>query len=86
MEADRRCFLCGSRRNLERHHAFFGARRKASERYGMVVDLCMEHHRGRRGPHQDRGTDLLIKRYCQRKFEETHSRDEFIRIFGRNYL
>ena len=86
MENSRHYFFCGSKRNLERHHAFFGARRRLSERYGMVVDLCMEHHRGRKGPHMDRESDLIIKLYCQQKFEESHTRKEFIRIFGRSYL
>lgn len=30
--------------------------------------------------------DLRLKQDCQRKFEETHSREEFMAIIGRNYL
>lgn len=33
-----------------------------------------------------RELDLRLKRECQAKFEETHSREEFMKIFGRNYL
>lgn len=80
------CAFCGSPQNLERHHVFFGARRKASERYGMVVTLCHNCHQGRHGPHQDRGTDLLLKRRYQRVFEAEHGHKSFMTIFGRNYL
>lgn len=31
-------------------------------------------------------TDQRLKRACQRRFEETHSREEFMIIIGRNYL
>lgn len=30
--------------------------------------------------------DLRLKQDCQRKFEETHTREEFMAIIGRNYL
>lgn len=30
--------------------------------------------------------DLRLKQDCQRRFEETHSREEFMAIIGRNYL
>jgi hypothetical protein len=29
---------------------------------------------------------LMLKRHCQMKFEETHSREEFMSLIGRNYL
>ena len=30
--------------------------------------------------------DLRLKQDCQRRFEETHTRAEFMAIIGRNYL
>lgn len=66
---------------------FFGhGRRQLSEEYGMKVYLCPDHHRGPMGPHRNRSFDLYLKRMCQTKFEETHTRDEFMRLFRRNYL
>ncbi|WP_418205773.1 hypothetical protein [Anaerotignum faecicola] len=29
---------------------------------------------------------MRLKQDCQRKFEETHTREEFMAIIGRNYL
>lgn len=38
------------------------------------------------GVHFNRELDLKLKRECQEKFEETHSREEFMKIIGKNYL
>ena len=82
------CYFCGSTGLLEEHHIFFGnPGRKISEKHGFKVRLCPECHRtGKKSPHQDRDTDLMLKRICQRAFEVTHSREEFIKLIGRNYL
>ena len=34
---------------LERHHCMFGPNRKLSEKYGLIIPLCMECHRGNKG-------------------------------------
>jgi hypothetical protein len=71
----------------ECHHIFFGvANRRLSEKHGMKVRLCQEHHRGNTGVHNNRVLDLLLKEIAQRKFEETHSRQDFIQVFGKSYL
>ena len=72
---------------LEEHHCFFGnPDRSNSEKYGLKVWLTPEHHRGANSPHHNREIDLMLKKDAQRAFERTHSREEFMRIFGRNYL
>ena len=45
-------------------------------------------HRGEIGVHGRDGhkLDLQLKREFQTLFEKDHSRDEFIKIIGRNYL
>lgn len=84
---DKKCFRCGRECGLERHHVFFGvANRKKSEKYKLVVYLCVGCHRGNTGVHFNREFDLQLKRLAQSKFEETHTREEFLREFGRNYL
>ena len=30
--------------------------------------------------------DLFLKQTCQKKYEETHTRDDFIKLIGRNYI
>ena len=80
------CYECG-KPYPEVHHIFFGSRRKLSDKYGYVLPLCYEHHRGDRSPHKDRNQDLIYKRIAQMHFEENHgTRNDFIRVFGKSYL
>lgn len=82
------CLICGSW-NIEDHHIFFGqANRKLSEKYGLKVWLCPTHHRGTIGVHGRDGhkLDMQLKELGQKAFEWEHTRDEFIKTFGRNYL
>lgn len=86
---DRKCEYGGcGRPYAERHEVFFGTGlRQLSIKYGLHKDLCPEHHRGDLGPHQCREYDLQLKREAQAKFEAEHGdRDEFMRLFGKNYL
>lgn len=82
------CLVCKTTRDLHKHHCFFGtANRKKSEKHGLTVWLCSRHHNGSDyGVHFNKQLDKNIKQLAQRKFEETHSREEFMREFGRNWL
>lgn len=81
---ENKCFICGFRGHLHIHHVFGGtSNRKNSEKYGLKVPLCWEDHEGTNGVHNNRELDLYLKRIAQEKFEETHSREEFISIFGK---
>ena len=83
---DRRCHLCGSYSNIEIHHVYGNAYRKKSTEYGMVTPLCASCHRGPQGVHQNEELNKRLKAGYQGKFEETHSREEFRRIFGKSYI
>lgn len=92
------CYLCGKPANwsggifdaLEEHHIYEGnPKRRLSEKYGLKVYLHgIECHReGPCSAHKNRSIRLGLQAAGQRKFEETHgSREEFVRIFGKNYL
>lgn len=81
------CFLTG-RENPQIHHIFFGvpSYRKHSEEDGYLVPLDVELHEGRMGVHHNIDLDSELKRYCQEHFEKDHTRDEFIRRYGKSYL
>ena len=88
LQTEKECYICGSP-YVEEHHIFYGtSNRKNSERTGLKVYLCPYHHRGQGGVHHagNKSLDLELKRIAQRKFEETHTREEFMRIFGQNYI
>ena len=83
----KRCYICGSTVGLEEHHIYFGSRRSASTRNGFTCWLCGYHHRDtKNGVHGNRTLDLQLKKACQRQYEKTHSRADFMKIIGRNYL
>ena len=81
------CFVCGSP-YVEVHHIMYGtANRKWSDKYGLVVPLCQEHHRGQTGVHFKRSFDLNLKKLAQEKFNDVYGEDKsFLEVFGRNYL
>lgn len=84
------CLVCGNP-YTEEHHVFFGtANRKLSEKYGLKVYLCAEHHRGDTGVHHNHIFDRNLKRMAQRKFIERFDDPQkgkmvFMGIFGENY-
>ena len=88
MQDERRCYICGSPYWTELHHIFFGKNRKNSDKHGFTCWLCEAHHRGTYGVHGREGKfiDEKLKRECQAKYELTHSREDFIKIIGKNYL
>lgn len=86
----KRCYFTDAETGaLEKHHIYFGSGlRQISDKHGFWVWLKPEWHRGTQGVHGRDGhkIDLTLKRDCQRRFEQTHSREEFMAIVGRNYL
>ena len=87
LQDEKECFICKTTYNLEEHHIFRTPYRNASERYGLKVWLCQPHHTGNQGVHNGNViVDKYLKQLAQKKFEEEHSREEFIQKFGRSYL
>ncbi len=87
MQNEKCCYITGRTDHLHKHHIFFGPNRKNSEKYGCWVYLIGElHNLSKRGVHFNKELDLRLKHECQRKFEAKHGHEEFMRIFGKNYL
>lgn len=87
LQNERECYECQSTQWLEEHHIFGGSNRKKSEANGFKVYLCHQHHNEPPdGVHHNREKRLKLQRACQERYEQTHSREEFMRLIGRNYL
>jgi hypothetical protein len=88
IQKEKQCYACGTTYNLHDHHIIFGtANRRNSERFGLKVWLCQEHHTGSAGVHFNRDFDLHLKKLAQEHFEaEFGARNEFRSIFGKSYL
>lgn len=86
-QGDPRCFFCGSQRNLEAHHCLGGvANRPLSEKYGLWVYLCQEHHTGKKGAQYEKDLNRLLKQQAQIAFEAIHGHDLWMEVFRKNYL
>ena len=86
LQKEKCCYLCETTLNLEKHHIFNKFNRNKSEEDGLTVYLCAKHHRGCYSPHSNRKFDLNLKEIGQEKYEETHTREEFLMRYGRSYL
>lgn len=84
------CYMTGRTEGLDKHHIYHGrGMRDISDKYGFWVYLWQPLHLANLGglhKYPNAGLDLKLKQDCQRRFEETHSREEFMAIIGRNYL
>ncbi|MCM1112169.1 MAG: hypothetical protein NC399_02825 [Muribaculum sp.] len=91
---DGTCYLCmllnkdHARRTTQEHHVIFGtAGRRLSERYGLKVYLCLQHHEiGPMAVHNNHELARLLQRKAQEAFEQIHTHEEWMRIFGRSYF
>jgi hypothetical protein len=87
LQEEKVCIICGTTWSLEEHHIFRTPYRNKSEKYGLKVWLCHNHHTGNEGVHNGNVViDKRLKQMAQKKFEEKFGREKFIREFGRNYL
>ena len=87
MQAEKQCYLCGKITGLSVHHVFGGvANRPISEKYGLKVWLCHECHTGTEGAQYDKLKNLRLKQDAQFAYERTHSRNEWMKLIGKNYL
>lgn len=87
LQKDKVCYLCPREYGLERHHIMAGtANRRISEKYGLWVWLCQEHHTGKEGAQYEKDLNRLLKRQAQRVFESIHGRGLWMDVFRKNYL
>ena len=75
--------MCSSPR-VEKHHLICGtANRKLSDEDGLWIWLCRMHHRE---AHEEPSATLAYKRLGQIYYEQTHTRDEFIKRYGKSFI
>ena len=76
------CFICGKEKN-DIHEIYPGAKRIISIKNGFCIPLCRKCHQELTN---NEVKSLVYKMICQKKYEKTHTREEFIKLIGRNYL
>lgn len=91
---DRHCYLCMKLHNdyrchtiMHEHHIFGGPNREISEAEGLKVYLCLDHHiDGPEAVHNNIQNMRILQQDGQSAYERTHTREEFVDLFGRNYI
>lgn len=78
----KRCYICGLS-PVDIHEVYNGCHRLASMENGFCLPLCRRHHRQAT---EDAWFASQLKILMQLKYEKTHTRAEFMKIIGRNYL
>lgn len=86
-----KCFLCGKNGAsdpLEVHHIFGGPNRRLADEDGLIVHICgfRCHREGRSAAHKSFATAEYLRTVGQEAYERTHTREEFFRRYGRNYI
>mgnify|MGYP004603240307 CR=1 FL=1 len=78
------CYLCGSTYNLTWHEIYSGRNRQNSMKYGLCLRLCLNCH-------EEKQEDVNFNEFWHKKGQvlwenEIGSREEFIKVFRKNYL
>jgi len=88
LQSTKECYVTGRTDNLHKHHIYMGSNRKISDKNGFWVWLTGEYHNqnSKIDVHHNWDFNLDLKMQCQHKFEESHTREEFIKLIGKSYL
>jgi hypothetical protein len=73
------CYYCRKYVTTDKHEVYGGANRLRSIKNGLVVPLC-------RTCHSNDEIISILKVECQKIYELNHTREEFIKLIGRNYI
>lgn len=74
------CECCGNfSKRLDPHEVYGGSNRQRSIKHKFVKLICSECHSNEEIINQ-------LRKDTQKEFEKTHTREDFIRIFGKSYL
>ncbi len=76
------CYVCGKKKD-HIHEIYKGANRQVSIRNGFCVPLCNGCH-----ARTENEIDFLrsLQVECQKTYEKNHTREEFLKLIGRNFL
>ena len=78
------CCYCGSTYQMTKHEIFEGRNRINSMTYGFVLPLCLTCHRNLQ---ENKEFNDMWQKKAQTYFETyIGTRDDFLKIFRRNYL
>lgn len=84
-DGEQECYLTGTQSGIDCHHIYAGvANRKLSDEWGCWVYLKHSIHMDLHDRRKD--VDRMLKRECQKAFEQRYGHQKFMELFRKNYL
>lgn len=83
------CYICGKGGDLARHEVFGASNRGRSKELGLWISVCPDCHMySRVSLHSNKHLSEKVKAIAQRKAMKEYgwTAEDFISLFGRNYL
>ena len=77
-----KCYICGAKKE-DLHEVFAGRNRQASMKYGLVIPVCRNCHKM---IPKNKTLNENLHKVGQKAFEKHYKTENFIQIFGKNYL
>lgn len=78
------CYICHKITDTARHEILHGPNRQLSKKYGLWLNLCPPCHA--RVHQEDNGRYRYLKENAQNLFNLAFPEEDFLKVFGRNYL
>lgn len=76
------CYLCGNKKQ-ELHELIEGKNRQVSMKYGLVIPICRKCHEI---VTNDKTLQDKLHKVAQKEFKKHYKTENFVQVFGKNYL
>lgn len=76
------CYLCKNKKD-DLHEMIEGKNRQVSMKYGLVIPICRKCHEI---VTNDKTLQDKLHKVAQKEFKKHYKTENFMQIFGRNYL
>lgn len=77
------CYECGVREKDDIHEIYPGSKKQISMKNGFCIPVCRKCHEEIQNNEKKM---LSYKIQCQREYEKSHSREEFMNLIKKNYI
>lgn len=88
LQVEKECWVCSNTdpHSLQNHHVFGGTgNRPVSDKYGLTVYLCIEHHLGDTGVEHNKELRDRLQEYAMQEFIKVYSKELFYKYFRGRY-
>lgn len=77
------CYICEQNKKEDWHEVIEGKNRQVSMKYGLVIPICRKCHEI---VTNDKTLQEKLHKVGQKAFEKHYKSENFLQVFGKNYL